>query len=76
MKNVLRDLIDDEIVNMIEYSFDSESDASTNEFVDLNEYVDEFEQKSYQSFAVNRAIRRKNDRQRVQRRHDKRLKFK
>ena len=54
MKNVLRDLIDDEIVNMIEYSFDSKSNASTNEFVDLNEYVDELEQKSYQSFAVNR----------------------
>ena len=54
MKNVLRDLIDDEIVNMIEYFFDSKYDAfdanidaSTNEFIDVKNYVNEFQQKSH-----------------------------
>ena len=45
--NVLRDLIDNEIVNIIKYLFNFESNASTNKFVDLKEYVDEFEQKLY-----------------------------
>ena len=89
MKNVLRDLIDDEIVNMIEYFFDSEYDAfdvninaSTNEFIDVKNYVSEFQQKSchqmisefeqktYQSSAVNKAVRRRN---KIKRRHDKSL---
>ena len=90
MKNVLRDLIDDEIVNMIEYSFDSKFDAfdskidaSTNEFIDVKNYVSEseqkshhqmiseFEQKTYESSVANRVVRRRN---RVKRRHDKNLK--
>ena len=43
--NGLRDLIDDKIVNIIKYSFNLKSNASTNKFVDLKKYVDEFEQK-------------------------------
>ena len=89
MKNVLRDLIDDEIVNMTEYSSDpkydasdAETDASTNEFIDVKSYVSEsqqkfhhqmiseFEQKTYQPPAANRAVRRRN---RTKRRHDKNL---
>ena len=89
IKNVLRDLIDDEIVNMIEYSFDSEYDAfdvnidaSTNKFIDVKNYVNEFQQKSchqiinefeqktYQSFAANKIVRRRN---KIKRRHDKSL---
>ena len=73
MQNVLRDLIDDEIVNMIEYSFDSKSDASTNEFLDLKSYVSELEQKFFQSSVIDRSFRR-NDRKRITRRHDKSLK--
>ena len=72
MQNVLRDLIDDEIVNMIEYSFDSESNASTNEFLDLKNYVSEFEQKFFQSSVIDRSFR-KDDRKKVTRRHDKSL---
>ena len=91
MKNVLRDLIDDEIVNMTEYffdskfdAFDSKTDASTNEFIDVKSYVNESEQKSYhqminefeqktnESFVANKVVRRKN---KIKRRHDKNLKI-
>ena len=50
MINVLRDLIDDEIVNIIKYSFDSKLNALKlnvliNEFMNVKNYVDELEQK-------------------------------
>ena len=50
IKNVLRDLIDNEIINIIKYSFNLKLKASTNEFFDLKSYVNEFEQKFKQKF--------------------------
>ena len=70
MEDVLRDLTDNETVNMTEYPSDPESDASTNEFLDLEGYVSEPEQEAYQPPAANRAVRRRN---RAKRRHGKSL---
>ena len=65
MKNVLRDLINEKIMNIIEYLFDSKVNASTIEFINLNDYVSElelkfeieFEQKTYKLFVANKVVR-------------------
>ena len=89
MKNVLRDLIDDEIVNIIKYSFNSKSNAfelnaSTNKFINVKNYVNEFEQKTYYQkidklekkthklFNRNRVVRQKN---KIKQRYNKNLKI-
>ena len=55
IKNILRDLTNDEFVNLNEYAFELKSNAlkKKNKFVNLKKFVDEFEQKLYQSFFVN-----------------------